>query len=99
MNIPKSLKILAHEYEIEIDPEMLIAGSSMGLCCSNILKIKVAGGIPKSMQADTILHEIIEALNYQLELGLDHNVISSLSASLLSVIIDNKLEFNNLNTY
>ena len=92
MKIPDKLKILAHTYSVDIDVELLISTPCMGSCCPNLLKIKIADGIPESNQADTLVHEILEALNYQLELGMEHNVISSLSASLLAVIRDNDLD-------
>lgn len=93
MQIPSTLKILAHEYAVEMDPNLMLTSDSMGSCCSNVLQIKIAGGIPESNQADALLHEIIEALKYQLELPFDHRDISALAASLLSVIRDNDLDF------
>lgn len=36
-----------------------------------------------------LLHEILEALDYRLELGLDHKVITQLEAGLFQVIRDN----------
>lgn len=93
MNIPAAIKILAHTYNIEMAPNMFLESNSMGTCCSNLLKIKIASCTPESQQADTLLHEIIEALNYQLELSLEHNVIASLTAGLLAVIRDNSIDF------
>jgi hypothetical protein len=40
-------------------------------------------------QKSVLLHEIIEALNYRLELALDHNKISQLESGLFSVFRDN----------
>jgi len=38
-----------------------------------------------------LLHEIIEGLNYHLELELDHRILSALSEGLFQVLRDNKL--------
>ena len=38
----------------------------------------------------TLFHEIIEALNYQLELKLEHHQIQSLEAGLFSILTKNK---------
>ncbi len=40
-------------------------------------------------QPCVLLHEIIEALDYRLELKLDHNVLTSLESGLYQVFRDN----------
>ncbi len=44
-------------------------------------------------QRSSILHEIIEALNYHLELDLKHSVIAQLEAGLFQVLEDNPTLF------
>lgn len=43
----------------------------------------------RSHQKAVLLHEIIEALNYRLELELDHDKITQLETGLFSVFRDN----------
>lgn len=40
-----------------------------------------------------LLHEILEAINYRLELGLEHSKLCILSEVLHQVLRDNKLSF------
>jgi hypothetical protein len=51
--------------------------------------------------AETILHELLEAINYGLELGLPHNKIQSIALAYYTVLADNKklrdALFNELN--
>ena len=42
-------------------------------------------------QRETLLHEIIEAINIQCDLELNHNQLSTISAVLFQVLEDNKL--------
>jgi hypothetical protein len=42
----------------------------------------------------TLLHEILEVLNYELELSLPHPKIKSLENALFQIISDNKLTFH-----
>lgn len=46
-----------------------------------------------SQIASTLLHEIIEALDMNLGLGLEHKQIVGLEAGLYQVLKDNKLVF------
>jgi len=47
----------------------------------------------QSQIESTLLHEIIEALNINLELRLEHPQISALEAGLYQVIKDNQITF------
>ena len=93
MHIPSEIKVLAHEYTITINPLLNLETGSMGQCCSNTLKINIDPNVPESCMADTLLHEIIEALKYQMQLEMEHNVVSALATGILTVIRDNDLDF------
>jgi len=54
--------------------------------------IRLSDDLGEDMRDSTLLHEIIEALNYHLELKLEHNQITSLEAGLYQTLKDNNLE-------
>lgn len=81
------IKILGHTYGVEVKPLQFKEGAQ-GFHYKNCLLIEVDSMIAKSQQEEVLLHEIIEALNYRLELKLEHCVISSLSEGLYQVLND-----------
>lgn len=94
MNIPNTIKVLGHDYHVVIiDSSETDPYGSMNPSTNTIRlnKNKVQSQIDS-----TLLHEIIEALNHDLELRLEHNQISSLEAGLYQVLKDNKLHFDEL---
>jgi len=92
VKIPEKVKVLGHEYSV-----ILIDQSQVGEFGStdvNTLTIRLSKNKAQGQIDSTLLHEIIEALNHDLELRLEHNQISSLEASLYQVLKDNKLHFD-----
>lgn len=51
----------------------------------------VNASMPPSRQEEGILHEIFEAINYHLEVELEHNKLCAISEVLYMIIRDNKL--------
>ena len=47
--------------------------------------------MPKSRQEEALLHEVIEAMNYHLEVELEHNKLTAISEALYMILIENKL--------
>ena len=85
--IPKSVKIFGHEYNVVIDPDYIQeSGGSMGRCNNYTNTITISGGLPISSMNEVLIHEIIEAIDYRLELNLDHHTICVLGESLNQVI-------------
>jgi len=90
-------KILGHEYEISEDFCMGRDNKQAGASCGNALWVKIDGTLPLSNKQSTLIHEIIEQLDYLLELNFSHNIIQSLEAGLYTVLKDNPgiFEFGN----
>ena len=95
MNIPNKIKILSHEYSVKIDTKLELREGRLGFMCGNTLEIGIDDNVPESQIAETVLHEIFEAIRYHLNLGdtFGHQVLSQVSEALLSVIRDNDLDF------
>lgn len=85
-----SIKILGYEYTVQQrSPPEGIPTDSFGGCDFAKGTIYCSKDIPSNLQESTLLHEILEALNYHLELGLKHSQITALEAGLYQVLKDN----------
>lgn len=54
--------------------------------------ISIDESLPKDKKMETLMHEILEALDGYLSLGLEHDKLTALSFVLHQVLKDNRLE-------
>jgi len=88
-NSTSQIWILGHGYKIvEKDMDLL------GQFDHEKLQISLRENMTKSIKEATLIHEIIEALNYHFELGLEHNKIMSLESGLFQVLNDNDIDLS-----
>ena len=92
----RSIQILGYDYGLLTDRTLEDLSGAMGTCDSNNLIIRVANNIPEQQKQSTVLHEIIEAIDYSLELGLEHRSINSLEAALYQVLCANGVDLRPL---
>ncbi|MHB8182620.1 MAG: hypothetical protein ACYDDN_02555 [Candidatus Desulforudaceae bacterium] len=91
MRIPETLKILGLDYTVkQIDDNET---GQFGTHNGNTQVIRLNINKHPDQIASTLLHEIIEALDTNLELNLTHPQISALEAGLYQVLKDNDLCF------
>ena len=93
MKIPNTVKIGGHTVIVSSRDHMARDDNRLGESCGTGNYINIDRSAPESTMASTFLHEIIEQLNWQLELNLEHCKISQLEAGLYQVLHDNKLQF------
>lgn len=93
METPNNLKILGHNYTVELKPRLSLEEGAIGRCCANTQRIQISTEYPESGQAEGLLREIMEALKFHLELDMEHPTLSRLSECLFQVIRDNGLDF------
>jgi len=85
-----NLRILGVNYRVDFESSIEKGWNSAGRCDGAKGFIKVCTEVNNAdHQKSVLLHEIIETLDYRLELKLDHNVITSLESGLISVFLDN----------
>lgn len=96
IKIPEMLKVLGHDYSIIFNAtcRMDDGRAACGLHVGSEERIEINPGYTEGTQASTFLHEIIEAINWMLELHLEHSQISALEEGLYQVLKDNKLHFD-----
>jgi len=83
------LKIGSHSYDVifkNLDDE---AQPNSGYCNTTGNKITINNTLPISQQESTIVHEIIEAINFLYQLELKHNKIMTLETALYQILKDN----------
>ena len=56
---------------------------------NNLIQIANDSDITEVQKLSVVLHEVIEALNFKLELNLEHNQITGLETGLFQVLMDN----------
>ncbi len=93
MRIPKVVKIMGHEYAISMTPRLFASDATSGVCDTARHTITLDENFAESHVAETFLHEILEGLNYHLELELKHAKLNALSEGLFQVLRDNKLSW------
>ena len=92
MKITSQLKIGGHIYKVVLrDREKDDGIENIGTHNARHLKIWVDKKLSQSQKEATILHEIIEAINYGNQIGLKHEQISTLEHNLYQVLKDNGL--------
>lgn len=85
------LNICGHKYAIVFDEVFEKKTGAYGQHNVNTLTMTIDSSLHNSIQCSTILHEIIESLNYHHEYGLPHHVIASLANSLFQILVENKV--------
>ena len=91
--LPKAIKIGGMVYQVKIDQTLAITREKLGEYVPFYQEIVIASGAPEDQQNETLLHEIIEAVNNHCELRLEHHQIQTLSFQLHQVLKDNGLFF------
>jgi surfactin synthase thioesterase subunit len=89
------MNILGYIYEIDrTQTEDTLA--SMGRCMGKMLKIEIAKELNSQQAQSTILHEFIEAINFHLNLQLEHRTIAALETGIYQVLTSNGVDLSPL---
>ena len=92
MKIPKQLKILCYDYKVLLRDRSNEDGiSNTGTHYEYALKIWIDKEAPRQQQEQTLIHEIVEALNSINNLKFEHQQIEILAVGFYQVLRDNKL--------
>lgn len=75
----RRVQVLGYEYGVQMDRTREDM-QSLGRRDSDLLIIRIAKDMPQALQISTLIHEVIEAANYHLELNIDHRAICALEA-------------------
>ena len=86
----KSLRILGKNFEILWVDE--VAEDAIGMCETHRQRIVMMKGLPLETEQDTLLHEVIHAVDETMGSGLTEQQVVALASGLLAVFKDNHKE-------
>lgn len=95
--IEKNIKIGGLYYKTLEVKDLARDHSALGRCCGNNTTIELDSELKDSVKEKTLIHEIIEAINFEYELDLEHPKISILASAFYQVLVDNKNLFATVN--
>jgi hypothetical protein len=82
-----------------VHSDNLVANGLVGEYAPFEQKISIANGLSKQHEQETLIHEVLEAINDLYELGLEHDSqLCKLSVVLHQIIVDNEDLLNALRT-
>lgn len=90
------MKILAYDYKINAATTPLVDLKNMGAHDSHALTITICTSMLRQHQESTMIHEIIESINWQLGLQFSEQNILSLEVGLYNVLRNAGVDLNPL---
>lgn len=94
MKLPNKLKIGGIILDVITDNYLASSEDKFGECDRMRGRIVIDASQPDDHKEATLLHEILEVINGEHEMGLEHKQITSLASCLYQVLKDNKLCFD-----
>jgi hypothetical protein len=82
-----TLKILGYSYKVDFSKTQQELGGNLGFCNFDKKLLQVARDADKEVQHSTLIHEILEAINFHLEIGLEEPQIKQLEVGLHQTLI------------
>lgn len=91
-----TIDILGYSYTLNLSQGLKEMDGNIGECDLDRHTIAIANDLGREIIDTTLLHEIIEALNYHLELNLTHPQIMALEVGFHQVLCGNGVSLDNL---
>lgn len=88
------MKILGSNYSVKLFED--IDSDDLGACRFRTQQISLSSKMNPEARMETLLHEIIECVNFKGELQLEHNQITALTSMLYAVFVDNGVDLSPL---
>lgn len=89
------IKILGYDYELRYSPADVDGGMEHAGRCHSLKQVIILDpSVHAQAQESTVLHEIIEALNYHFGMRLEHEAIMTLETGLYQVFRDNGIDIS-----
>lgn len=88
------MKILGYKYRIRKIPDLSVKDGAVGDFDARSQIIRIDSKVSDDQQKETLIHEILEAIKYHLDYEkMSHQMLSSFSVALYSIIKDNPKYF------
>lgn len=86
MNIPKRVKVCGKTYKIEQVKHLEDCGNLFPTECKALIGIDMD---PQQIR-DTVLHELVHAIEYETHLNMEERQVHALSTAMLDMLRNNK---------
>jgi hypothetical protein len=86
---PKSIRVLGKSFAVVLEPAGVLERSNVGLCDSHAQTITVLEGLYPEDERETLLHEVVHAVDEAVFTDLTEHQVGALSRGLLAVFADN----------
>jgi len=73
MEMPSQIKIAGFVIDIKMDKNILVERGHIGEYAPKYQEIRIAEGLTEQQQKETLIHEVIEAIDSIYSLDLDHD--------------------------
>lgn len=87
ISLPTHLRIAGQDYEVFAEEEWM--EGQLGGCNHRKPSLWVADSLAPPRQRQVLIHEILEALNFELDIDLEHHQIELLETGLFGLLRDN----------
>lgn len=85
------INILGIDYLVVFDDDNEAIKDNLGCVDLDHQIIYIRNSINDQMKVSTLLHEVIEAINFQLELNMPHRVICGIEVGINQVVTENSI--------
>jgi len=96
MNVPSSVKVGAFIIAVNRDPFLMASREAYGEYHPSKLEIVLDTNLNKQKEGETLLHEMLEAIDAIYDIELDHHKLSLMATALHQVVIENPNIFKEL---
>ena len=94
MKIPNKLKIAGHVYKVKLTHiNALDSGDNYGTCDVPKQIICLNETNSNTRMRETLLHEILHAIDIEFGFGLNEQIVNTLGLELHRILYENKLDF------
>ena len=84
-----SVRVLGKDFKLRYETEGNLELQDYGHMKYTKLEIAIRDGMPKQLEQDTLMHELIHAIEVQTDLNLSEAQVRTLGCGIVQVLADN----------
>jgi hypothetical protein len=88
-SLPEFVRVLGHNYKVVLTKNLFSDFSDYGRVNVRTHVIEIDSSTPYSKQLETLVHEVLEIINDQMSLILEHNKLQIIAACIYTFLMDN----------
>ena len=92
MEIPDKIKVGAYYFKVYFEKNLSRSRDRFGEFRPSPQEIALDPDCTEDLQGETLLHEVVEALNWMYDMQLNHHIIALLGTGLHQILKENDLK-------